>query len=379
MPQRPPNAADFPIDALLQWYRQNQRELPFRPTAKRKANPYHVLVSEAMAQQTQIATVVPYFHRFVEAFATVQNLADADEQKVLTLWQGLGYYRRARNLHAAAKMIVSDFDGKVPTTAEELLKLPGVGRYTAGAVASVAYNTPAPIVDGNVARVFARYFLIEDAIDKPATLKELWRLAEELVESSGAPRDFNQGVMELGALVCTPKSAKCLYCPLSKTCAAHAAGRVADLPIKTPKKKPVAVTHTVLAIERNGKTLFEQRPAKGLWSNMWQMPTLEDSDKAAPSATRGSSRTRGADTAARYAANDLQRHIRDRFNLAVTAPQPVTTFTHQTTHRTIRFEVVRCTVKAGRLRPKSGVWRKLDQLDDLPLAKPQQTAIAHLA
>ncbi|MEM6853838.1 MAG: A/G-specific adenine glycosylase [Planctomycetota bacterium] len=364
MSPRPANADDFPIPALLDWYREHQRELPFRPRRRPrkknngkagwaiKPNPYHVLVSEAMAQQTQIATVVPYFHRFVEAFPTVHDLADADEQRVLTLWQGLGYYRRARNLHAAAKMIVDDFDGKVPPTADELLQLPGVGRYTAGAVASVAYNTPAPIVDGNVARVFARYFLIEDAVDKPATLKELWRLAEALVKSTDHPRDLNQSIMELGALVCTPKSAKCLYCPLNESCAAQAAGRVTELPVKTPKKKPVAVTHTILAIHRAGKYLFEQRPATGLWSNMWQMPTLEDAD-------------------ATTAVDFIQKH----FGLVVKPPQPINTFTHQTTHRTIKFDLVRCEVASGRLRPKRGAWRKPSDLQDLPLAKPQLTAV----
>ena len=340
----------------MDWYRVHQRKLPFRPTAKRRANPYHVLISEAMAQQTQIATVVPYFERFVDAFPAVQDLADADEQRVLTLWQGLGYYRRARNLRAAARMIVDDFAGRVPDTVEDLLKLPGVGRYTAGAIASVAYNRPAPIVDGNVARVFARYFLIEDAVDQPATLKRLWQLAGELVEASastsGGPRDFNQGVMELGALVCTPKSAKCLYCPLQESCRAFAAGRVDTLPVKTPKKKPIAVTHTVLAIERRGKYLFEQRPADGLWSNMWQMPTLEDADVSAGI-----------------------KFIRNRFGLNTSVPQPVAQFTHQTTHRTIRFEVHRCVAKTGRLRAGTGVWRKLDRLKDLPLAKPQLDAI----
>lgn len=355
----PPNADTFPIDALLQWYRENQRELPFRPTAKRPANPYHVLVSEAMAQQTQIATVVPYFRRFVEAFPTVQALADAQEQRVLTLWQGLGYYRRARNLRAAAKRIMDDFDGQVPATAEALLTLPGVGRYTAGAVASVAYNTPAPIVDGNVARVLARYFLIEDPIDKPATLKVLWKLAEELVTSStklsGGPRDFNQGVMELGALVCSPKSTKCLYCPLQESCRAFAAGKVADLPVKTPKKKPVAVTHTILAIRRGGKYLFVQRPADGLWSNMWQLPTLEDAGSP-----------------------DLIAFVQQRFGLAITEPQPLASFTHQTTHRTIKFVMHRSEVESGRLAAKSGLWRGPTQIEDLPLAKPQLTALQKL-
>lgn len=382
--KKPPTPDNFPTADLLAWYGKNQRDLPFRPTAKRKPNAYHVLVSEAMAQQTQIATVVPYFERFVAAFPTVRDLADAEEQRVLTLWQGLGYYRRARNLRAAARMIVDDFAGEVPRTAEDLLKLPGVGRYTAGAVASVAYDTPAPIVDGNVARVFARYFGIADAVDQPAGQKKLWQLAGELVEASistsggGGPRDFNQGVMELGALVCTPKSAKCPVCPLRETCAAHAAGSVEMLPAKTPKKKPVAVTHTVLAVERRGKFLFEQRPADGLWSNMWQLPTLEDTHLAASLATRATTKPRGASPAAKCATNDLQRHLRDRFNLTVTAPELLTHFTHQTTHRTIRFEVHRCVATAGRLRPKSGVWRKPDDLADLPLAKPQLTAVDHL-
>ncbi|MEM9418487.1 MAG: A/G-specific adenine glycosylase [Planctomycetota bacterium] len=389
MPKLAPNSAEFPTAALLEWYRKNQRKLPFRPRKRGgrweiKPNPYHVLVSEAMAQQTQIATVVPYFERFVEAFPTVHDLAEADEQRVLTLWQGLGYYRRARNLRAAARMIVDEFDGQVPKTAEKLLTLPGVGRYTAGAVASVAYNTPAPIVDGNVARVFARYFLLEDTIDKPATLKQLWQLADELVQvsasTSGGPRDFNQGVMELGATVCTPKSTKCLYCPLNDSCAAHAAGRVTELPVKTPKKKPVAVTHTILAIHRNGKYLFEQRPAKGLWSNMWQMPTLEDSDASplagplrGPGASHNGNRLGPRSGPAKP--DQLTAYIKQQFNLTVTPPEPVSTFTHQTTHRTIQFELTRCNVESGRLRPQYGEWRALDKLHDLPLAKPQLTAI----
>lgn len=373
---------EFPTAELLKWYHANRRDLPFRPTdgsGGRKANPYHVLVSEAMAQQTQIATVVPYFERFVAAFPTVADLAAAEEQRVLTLWQGLGYYRRARNLHKAARMIVEDCGGQVPRTVDDLLQLPGVGRYTAGAIASVAYNQPAPIVDGNVARVFARYFGITEPIDKPATLKTLWGLAEKLVETSGTPRDFNQGVMELGALVCTPKSAKCLVCPLRGSCRAYCAGRVEALPVKTPKKRPTAVTHTVLAIQRGNRFLFEQRPAEGLWSNMWQLPTVEAPPRAAVSATRASEAPRGGDTAARGKKADFPRYIRDRFDLTISTLEPVTHFTHQTTHRTIRFEVVRCPVTAGRLRRGSGVWRGLENLDDLPLARPQTLAVEKLS
>ena len=157
---------------LLAWYDKHQRVMPWRARKGRTPNPYHVLVSEAMLQQTQVATVIPYFNRFMDALPTLRDLAEAEEQQVLRLWQGLGYYRRARNLHAAAKLILRDHGGQVPDTVEALLKLPGVGRYTAGAIASIAHNRPAPILDGNVARVLARLFLIEQAIDEPTTRKQ---------------------------------------------------------------------------------------------------------------------------------------------------------------------------------------------------------------
>lgn len=369
-PPPPADAQRFPIDDLLAWYARHRRDLPWRTDAG-LPDPYHVFISEAMAQQTQIATVIPYFHRFLEAFPTVTDLAEADEQRVLTLWQGLGYYRRARNLHAAAKKIVADHAGRVPSDVDDLLALPGVGRYTAGAVASVAHGRPAPIVDGNVARVFARVFLIDAAIDQPATLKTLWHLADTLVHRAAEPAagvakpvlkkrtgrnrvgDFNQSLMELGALICTPKSPACLVCPLREACRAHAAGRAAALPIKTPKKKPTAVTHTVLAVHRRGRYLFEQRPATGLWSNMWQLPTLET-------------------------AGDPAEHLRQRFGLTITPPEPRHRFTHQTTHRTIQFDLVHCNAAAGRLKPKTGQWRSLAHLDDLPLPNPQRIAVAHL-
>ncbi len=333
---------------MLTWFARHQRAMPWRPTSTRQANPYHVLVSEAMLQQTQVATVMAYFERFVAAFPTVEDLANADEQQVLTLWQGLGYYRRARNLHAAAKAVANHHNGHVPTTATELLKLPGVGRYTAGAVASVAYNTPEPIVDGNVARVYARFYGLRDAIDQPATLKQLWLLAEHNVTASKSPRDFNQSVMELGALVCTPKKPNCLTCPLKNHCVALATNDVAALPFKTPKKKPTAVTHRVLALQKGNQYLFVQRPTKGLWSNMWQMPTDE---------------SEGVDLA-------------ESLGLKTNTPQEIDSFTHQTTHRTVTFNVQHAAVTGGRLKPKAGVWRRLNQLDDLPLAKPQQLVVA---
>ena len=329
--------------------------MPWRPTSDRPANPYHVLVSEAMLQQTQVATVIAYFERFVTAFPTVTALAEADEQEVLTLWQGLGYYRRARHLHAAAKAIVRDHGGRVPDRADQLLSLPGVGRYTAGAIASVAYNTAEPIVDGNVARVYARFYGLKKAVDQPSTLKTLWAQAEANVQATRTPRNFNQSVMELGALVCTPKKPGCLTCPLRDGCAALANGQVDRLPVKTPKKKPLAVTHRVLALyrrtRRGDRYLFVQRPDEGLWSRMWQMPTDETGEGG----------------------------LVEDLGLKIGKPRPVTQFIHPTTHRTVRFTVEQTRVLGGRLKPDKGVWRPLNRLCDLPLARPQQMAVDAVA
>ncbi|MEM9414485.1 MAG: A/G-specific adenine glycosylase [Planctomycetota bacterium] len=381
--------------ALLAWYRKHHRKMPWRPPPgagnAKYVDPYYSLVSEAMLQQTQVATVIPYFERFVGELPTVQALADADEQRVLRLWQGLGYYRRARNLHAAAKMIVNDFAGDVPADVASLLKLPGVGRYTAGAIASIAHGTPAPIVDGNVARVFARLFLIDDPIDRPDVVKQLWSLAESLVPKS-SPGDFNQALMELGALVCTPKSPGCLTCPLRSQCAAVEQGDPERVPIKLPKKKPQEVTHVVVAVRRDGKYLFEQRPATGLWSNMWQLPTWEDAPAGSVKhitrnrrvTTRGQARTTATSTRplrgdAAVSIAPVCDWFADRFGITPGPFTPVQDFTHQTTHRTIRFIVLTADAKQGRTRPNTGRWLKLDQLDDLPLPNPQRTAIQHLA
>ena len=365
----PLDHAPLPTDALLAWYRKHRRDLPWRPTAARPANPYHVLVSEAMLQQTQVATVLPYFARFIAAFPTVHALADADEQRVLTLWQGLGYYRRARNLHRAARVIVDRHAGRVPDTVAELLQLPGVGRYTAGAVASIAYDVPAPILDGNVARVLSRYRGISTPLNEPATQKRLWADAADLVERSGDPCDFNQSLMELGALICTPRAAKCLYCPLRDGCNAFATGRVDALPVKTPKKKPLEVTHSIFALERRGRFLFERRPDDGLWAGMWQMPTLEGEATDGPGG-----RPRGR-VASRLTPQTLVDHAADRYRLSIGTPQQRGSFTHATTHRMIRFDLYHAPVTAGRLPARRATWRRLTDLADLPLANPQRIAV----
>jgi len=336
---------------LLRWYRKHHRELPWRALPGGRPEPYHTLVSEAMLQQTQVATVVPYFERFIAAFPTLADLAAADEQAVLRLWQGLGYYRRARHLHAAARVCVARHGGAVPSTLEALLDLPGVGRYTAGAIASIAFGQRTPVLDGNVARVLARLVALDQPIDQPTAREQLWSLAGALAPSRD-PGDFNQALMELGATVCTPREPRCPACPVRKHCRALSADRVAKLPMTGKRKAPAAVTHRVLAIRRGRRFLFEQRPEAGLWSAMWQLPTDESPNGTPPAAW-----------------------ARQRFGLIINEPDLLETFTHQTTHRTIRFEVLAAQAAGGRLRPNTGRWRLLSRLDDLPLPNPQRRVV----
>ncbi|HMO26423.1 MAG TPA: A/G-specific adenine glycosylase, partial [Tepidisphaeraceae bacterium] len=209
---------------LLGWFDHARRDLPWRARPGQPANPYHVLVSEAMLQQTQVTTVIPYFHRFIDAFPTIRDLARSDEQRVLRLWQGLGYYARARNLRKCAIAVVERFAGEIPRTVDELLTLPGIGRYTAGAIASIAFGAPAPIVDGNVARVLCRLDAIEEDPKSKPVIDRLWSRAAELVPEKRSG-DFNQAMMELGALVCTPKNPQCLLWPLRDRCRAREVGR----------------------------------------------------------------------------------------------------------------------------------------------------------
>ena len=370
---------------LLTWYKQNHRKLPWRASfGTESANPYHVLVSELMLQQTQVATVVDYFNRFITVFPTVHDLAEANEQQVLRLWQGLGYYRRARNLHAAAKMIVEQYEGRVPQQLDNLLQLPGIGRYTAGAVASIAYNQSVPVLDGNVARVLTRWVAIDQPTDQSIVRSALWHLAEKLVpstlESDTIPRatakkekrevissatvtgDWNQALMELGALVCQPRTPQCDSCPVKTYCQAHQHGLTDQIPAASTRVTPKPVVHHVLAIYRRGKYLFHQRPSHGLWSNMWQLPTLENENSIT---------TTNIDTT-------TKQWVRDVFGLTLQQQGSVGEFQHVTTHRKIQFVIGKYTSIQGRLRAHSGQWRSLDVLDDLPLANPQRRIVAML-
>lgn len=358
---------------LLAWYHREKRTLPWRSESDQPGNPYHVFVSEAMLQQTQVATVIAYFHRFIKRFPTVKHLAQASEQEVLKLWEGLGYYRRARNLHRAAQMIMDEFGGNVPQTVESLLKLPGIGRYTAGAIASIAHQRPAPILDGNVIRVLSRYTAFEEPTDSTSGQQQLWASAEHLVKGK-SPADFNQAMMELGALVCTPKSPSCLVCPLRNQCRANQSNVPEKYPQLTKKIKPRQVHHHVIAIHRRGKHIIRQRPDDGLWSSMWELPTLELNDKLAINnhASWNGATDIGHPT---QVAADLCKHVEQTFGLKLTQVVELKVFKHQTTHRTIAFHLWTAEVTTGRLKPTSGQWVQLQHTLDFPFSNPQRTII----
>jgi A/G-specific adenine glycosylase len=258
-------------NTLINWYLQNKRDLPWRNTV----NPYHIWLSEIMLQQTRVVQGMPYFFSFTNEFPTVFDLANADEEKVLKLWQGLGYYSRARNLHKTAQYIANDLKGIFPTTYNDLLKLKGVGEYTAAAIASFSYNEAVPVVDGNVFRVLSRYFDIESDIALPATKKEFTALAYELMPKEN-PAIFNQAIMEFGALQCVPKSPDCSVCVFNDSCLALKKKKVDTLPVKSKKLKITNRFFNYLVLEDDlGNTLIQKRTSKGIWHNLYEFPLLE--------------------------------------------------------------------------------------------------------
>jgi A/G-specific adenine glycosylase len=321
---------------LLRWYDRHQRELPWRRKLGPGGtlDPYHVLVSEAMLQQTQVATAIPYFHRFLEKFPTIQALASADEQDVLRLWQGLGYYSRARNLRSAARQVVESHGGSMPSAVETLRGLPGVGRYTAGAVASIAFDRRAPIVDGNVARVLCRIDKIETDPREKETIDLLWRRAEEVLPRKRCG-DFNSAMMELGATVCTPRSPKCLICPVRENCEAQAAGVQEQTPPPKKTKPTPLLQRDVFCVSKGGKWLIEQRPAKGRWAGMWQFITIETDS--------GNGSKPG-------------KHIG--------------VVTHALTHRRYEFRVFHGAMPKAAKDGPMRKWVTLEELDQYPLSRP---------
>ncbi|NQT26855.1 A/G-specific adenine glycosylase [candidate division KSB1 bacterium] len=328
---------------LLKWFDENKREMPWRETR----NPYKIWVSEIMLQQTQVKTVESYYNRFIQAFPTIQSLSMADSGQVMKAWEGLGYYSRARNLHKAAKIIVQCFNAQIPHTLEELLSLPGIGRYTAGAILSIAFDQPAPVLDGNVIRMLSRLFHITDNVDRSSTQKRLWQLTEDMLPKSRI-RDFNEAMMELGALVCTPKNPRCEICPVQKHCEATRIGIQQDLPVRTPRNPIPHLDVTAGVIWKADRFLITLRPPKGLLGGLWEFPggKLEDGESLEEC---------------------IKREIREELEIKIEVVHPLISVKHAYTHFKITLHVFECRFLSGDIVPHDCDdfrWIRPNELDD---------------
>ena len=275
------NQIHYIQQALLQWFYTNKRDLPWRDTG----NPYLIWVSEIMLQQTKVDTVIPYYNAFVKEFPTIDQLAIAEEERVLKLWEGLGYYSRAKNLHRGVKEVKEIYNGEVPKDKETLLKIPGIGDYTAGAILSIAFQQGEPAIDGNVLRVITRIFRIFEDISKVSTKRKVEGIVKELIPDND-PSAFNQGLMELGALICTPKSPKCEVCPILNSCESKKYEEQLYLPIKKKKKSIPNVYRISLIMADHQHILLKKRPKEGLLADLWELPSIELEEKLAPSLTK---------------------------------------------------------------------------------------------
>ena len=311
---------------LLDWYRANKRAMPWRETR----DPYAIWISEAMLQQTRVETVIPYWERFLTLFPDVHTLATADFDDVLGAWAGLGYYSRARNLQAAARQINENHGGKLPDDAETLQTLPGIGRYTAGAVASIAFDRPEPVLDGNVKRVLTRLLGIREDIGQPAVVERLWKEAGALVQGPH-PGDLNQALMELGATICSPRTPRCADCPVSQFCDARAVGDAISLPIKARKKPARRVEAVAALVVRRGQALAVRRPSHGLLAGLWDLPGGDLAPGEAPRA-------------------GLTRTLRERAGLEIARASAIGAIEHVFTHRRLTLHVYRAGTSTDRIR-----------------------------
>ena len=344
-----PTRSTAPLSpALLEWYDEVRRDLPFRRTR----DPYAIWVSEVMLQQTQVATVLSYFTRWMQRFPNVKALASASEDEVLHAWQGLGYYSRARSLRRAAQAVVERFDGSLPGTVEELRSLPGIGPYSAGAIASIAFGERTPVVDGNVVRVLSRLFALRGDPNKAAQRKLIWERAAELVPSE-RPGDFNQALMELGATVCTPQNPRCALCPLRRHCRGLALGVQEELP-ELPARATVTEVHMAAAVvhSRSRVLVVKLKADAPRWASMWQFPNVE---------------RRPRETAEKAA----ERALSELVALDASAENIAANVKHSVTRYRITLTAVACSAKSTRLGKLSHVeqaaWKRPSELDDIAM------------
>jgi A/G-specific adenine glycosylase len=327
----------------MAWYHRNKRELPWRKTR----DPYRILVSEIMLQQTQVATVIPYYLRFIRTFPTAASLARSPLQKVLKLWEGLGYYSRARNLHRAAQAIHEQWNDRVPATVEGLSSLPGIGRYTAGAVASIAFDVKAPVMDGNVRRVLCRIFAVRKNPTQSATRDRLWKLAEEILPEQKVG-DFNQALMELGATICVPRTPSCSLCPVRKTCHAHRLGIQDRLPVRIEGRRVPNSRMAVALIQSGRGLLIGPRPERGLLAGLWSFPEMDGSNTT----------THGR----------IEREIEIRFGLKPNLLRKLEPVVHTFSHKQITYHpfLFECASLPNRL-PGSWRWIPATEITRYPL------------
>ena len=335
-------------EKLLAWYAVYARELPWRG----HPDPYAVWTSEIMLQQTRVETVIPYFQSWMEYFPSVFELAAAPQQDVLNLWEGLGYYARARNLHKAAQIIVRNFDGKLPRDAQILQTLPGIGRYTAAAIASIAFGQDEAALDGNIRRVLARVFNVAEPTRSNDGERLLWQLADDNLPL-GFAGEHNQAIMDLGATICTPISPKCPDCPVADICKARELGNQEERPVK--KTKPVVPHHTVTAavIRRNGQVFIAQRPDKGLLGGMWEFPggKIEPGEKLE---------------------DCLKREICEELGVDIAVGNPFGVYEHAYTHFKITLHAFECSLTKNTPTANEHTdirWVKPTELDDFPMGK----------
>lgn len=337
------------VRPLLAWWDEARADLPWR----RRDDPYAIWVAEVMLQQTQIATVIPYYERWMERFSTVEALASAALDDVLKMWEGLGYYSRARRLHAAARTVAEERDGRLPESVEALQQLPGIGPYTAGAIASIAFDRPAPALDGNVIRVLSRLLDLEEDVTERETKKRLWQIAAELVPAD-RPGDFNQAVMELGQQICLPAAPHCHRCPLADRCLARRRGTQLERPVRPPRKKSPHYDVAAGVIWReDGDFLIARRPLDGLLGGLWEFP--------------GGKREPGDESLA----HTLEREIREELALEIAVGPPLTQIKHAYTHFRITLHALHARYVAGQVQHigvDDHAWVTLDDLDDYAFA-----------
>jgi A/G-specific adenine glycosylase len=356
--------SDLPAIApkLLAWWDAGHEEWPWRQTK----DPYAIWVAEVMLQQTQIATVIPYYERWMARFPTVADLAAAPLQEVLKLWEGLGYYSRARYLHAAAQTVAAEYDGRLPTTAAALQKLKGIGPYTAGAIASIAFGEATPVVDGNVIRVLSRLADLEADVTQSATKKQLWQMAAALVPEE-RPGAYNQALMELGQQICAPKRPRCLLCPLADRCRARRRGTQLERPVRPPRRNTPYYDVAAGIIWRNGRGaeeefLIAQRPLDGLLGGLWEFPGgKQEAGESLPGA--------------------LRREIAEELGIAVTVEEQLTRIKHAYTHFRITLHAFHARLADGRpqnIEVADHAWVTLADLPAYPFAVTDQKIIAAL-